>query len=193
MANLIYLIGPSGCGKDSVLTEIKRANLPNVLVAHRYITRPLQGNHEQHIPLSNHDFEQRSRQGLFALSWEAHGLHYGVGIEIEFWLQKGFHVIVNGSRAQIDTVQNRYHSQLLPIYLDVSLTTLALRLQQRGREGSQDIKKRLVRAEYYQQKLPENIIHINNNGLLTQTVASFIAVLPCKKFVNPSHNHNVSD
>lgn len=41
---LYFLVGPSGVGKDSVLDMIKRHDFDNkqpIIVAHRYITRPL--------------------------------------------------------------------------------------------------------------------------------------------------------
>ena len=38
---LIWLVGPSGSGKDSLLAALRQREHPQLLVAHRYITRPV--------------------------------------------------------------------------------------------------------------------------------------------------------
>jgi hypothetical protein len=57
---LIYVMGPSGAGKDSLL-GFAREKVPGepVVFAHRYITRPT-GNGENHIALTPEEFEARS-------------------------------------------------------------------------------------------------------------------------------------
>ena len=40
---LIWLVGPSGSGKDSLLAALRQREHPQLLVAHRYITRPQRG------------------------------------------------------------------------------------------------------------------------------------------------------
>ncbi|MBB9184748.1 hypothetical protein FSI06_012855 [Escherichia coli] len=41
MGKLIWLMGPSGSGKDSLLAELRLREQTQLLVAHRYITRVL--------------------------------------------------------------------------------------------------------------------------------------------------------
>ena len=74
---LIYVMGASGVGKDSLLRELARRR-PDALVAHRYITRT-SGGAENCIELSREAFQWRREQGLFCLWWSAHGLDYGAG------------------------------------------------------------------------------------------------------------------
>jgi ribose 1,5-bisphosphokinase len=86
---LIYVMGPSGAGKDSLLDFARnRLQAEPILFAHRYITRP-SGNGEAHVELSVEEFEARSTLGLFALEWSSHGLRYGIGIELDAWLERG--------------------------------------------------------------------------------------------------------
>ncbi len=40
MGRLIWLMGPSGAGKDRLLAALRSREHPQLLVAHRYITRP---------------------------------------------------------------------------------------------------------------------------------------------------------
>ena len=98
---LIWLMGASGSGKDSLLTELRQREQTQLLVAHRYITRDASAGSENHIALSEQEFFTRAGQNLLALSWHANGLYYGVGIEIDLWLHAGFDVVVNGSRAHL--------------------------------------------------------------------------------------------
>ena len=93
-STLIYLVGASGSGKDSLLAHA-RSRLcaqQEVIFAHRYITRAASVGGENHIALSNAEFELRRQAGLLAMHWESHGYCYGVGIEINHWLAKGMTV-----------------------------------------------------------------------------------------------------
>lgn len=96
---LIWLMGASGSGKDSLLTELRQREQTQLLVAHRYITRAASAGSENHIALSEQEFFTRAGQNLLALSWHANGLYYGVGVEIDLWLHAGFDVVVNPSAA----------------------------------------------------------------------------------------------
>lgn len=98
---LIWLMGASGSGKDSLLTELRQREQTQLLVAHRYITRAASAGSENHIALSEQEFFTRAGQNLLALSWHANGLYYGIGVEIDLWLHAGFDVVVNGSRAHL--------------------------------------------------------------------------------------------
>ena len=108
MGRVIWLMGPSGSGKDSLLAALRQQTHPQLLVAHRYITRPASAGSENHIALSEPEFFTRAGQQLFALSWHANGYYYGVGLEIDLWLHAGFDVVVNGSRAHLPQAQARY-------------------------------------------------------------------------------------
>lgn len=167
MARLIWLIGPSGSGKDSLLNALREAPPRNLLIAHRYITRPADAGGENHIALTETEFARRAAQGLFALRWTAHGLHYGLGLELDLWLMRGHDVLVNGSRQHLAQAQARYGVQLLPLCLTVSPEVLAARLRQRGRESETEIARRLDRAA---QLPPPGCRLLNNNGALSHTL-----------------------
>lgn len=167
MARLIWLIGPSGSGKDSLLNALREAPPPNLLIAHRYITRAADAGGENHIALTEAEFTRRAAQGLFALRWTAHGLHYGLGLEIDLWLARGHQVLVNGSRHHLPQAQARYGARLLPLCLTVAPEVLAARLRQRGRESESEIVRRLDRAAHAP---PAGCYLLNNNGALSQTL-----------------------
>ncbi len=130
---LFYVVGPSGSGKDSLL-RYARAHLagdPEVVFAHRYITRPVELHGENHVTLTEAEFDARLGAGLFAMHWESHGLRYGIGLEIHLWLARGCHVVVNGSRAYLQQARNRY-PELAAVWVEVSADVLEARLRARG-------------------------------------------------------------
>ena len=100
---LIYMVGASGCGKDSLIAYARQrlCSMDKLLFAHRYITRPPAEGAENHIALKPEEFLNRLEKGFFAMNWQSHGYHYGIGIEIDHWLSKGCQVVVNGSRSYL--------------------------------------------------------------------------------------------
>ncbi len=165
VGRLIYVIGASGVGKDTVLRHVRRRTLPDSpwVVAHRYITRAPDAGPENHITLSESEFEQRRTAGLFALHWDSHGYRYGIGIEIEAWLARGLDVLVNGSRGYLFAAQKRF-PELLPVKITVSDSVLRTRLARRGRESGTEIDARLVRADRLDAVRCPNLYEINNDG-----------------------------
>lgn len=174
MGKLIWLMGPSGSGKDSLLAELRQQEQAQLLVAHRYITRAANAGNENHIALSEQEFFTRAGQNLLALSWHANGLYYGVGVEIDLWLHAGFDVVVNGSRAHLPQAKSRYGAVLLPVCLQVSQDVLRQRLLARGRENETEIVARLERAARY---APEDCHTLNNDGSLLQSVNTLLTLM----------------
>ncbi|WP_341675706.1 phosphonate metabolism protein/1,5-bisphosphokinase (PRPP-forming) PhnN [Niveibacterium sp. SC-1] len=147
-ARLVYVVGASGVGKDSVLAAL-RASLQageRIAVAHRYITRPVAAEGENHVALSEAEFHLRREAGCFALCWESHGLHYGVGREIEHWLAQDLTVLVNGSRAYWPEARRRFGAARL-VEITASAETLRARLARRGRESAPEQALRLARTQ----------------------------------------------
>lgn len=145
-ARLIYVVGASGSGKDSLMryARARLADNPAVVFAHRYITRDAHAGGENHIALSAAEFAARRRAGLFALDWESHGHAYGIGVEINIWLLMGMTVVVNGSREYLSVAQRKY-PDLTPVWIEVSSAVLRERLAARGREDAAAIEARLQR------------------------------------------------
>jgi ribose 1,5-bisphosphokinase len=179
MAELYYLMGASGAGKDSLLNYV-RQRLPgnaNTVLAHRYITRPAEAGGENHLALSEEEFARRQRLNCFALHWRSHGNHYGIGIEINQWLAMGLSVVVNGSRAYLDQALLRY-PQLVPVLITVTEQRLRARLQARGRESGLQLEQRLQRAALLDQKMrPPGAVRIANDGPLEQAGDKLLSLL----------------
>jgi ribose 1,5-bisphosphokinase len=156
---LVLVVGPSGAGKDTLL-DAARARLAGddrFLFVRRAITRPADAGGEAHEALTSAEFAER-RSG-FALSWQAHGLSYGISAAIEGELAKGRVVIANVSRSVIQEAATRF----------------AARLGQRGREDQADIASRLTRSVTLPANVPTE--SVMNDATPEQGIARFLAAL----------------
>jgi len=147
MSKLFYVIGASGAGKDTLINYARtRINgSEKVIFTHRYITRPPFTGNENHISLSHEEFLTRRDAGLFALNWESHGNYYGIGQEINSWMQNGFNVVVNGSREYLPIARQMY-PDIKVILICASPEIISQRLLDRGREDANEIKNRIART-----------------------------------------------
>lgn len=174
---LFYVIGASGSGKDSLMRygRERLAGDSSIVFAHRYITRPVELDGENHIALSESEFDARLEAGLFAMHWGSHGLRYGIGREINFWLAKGCNVVMNGSREYLASARLNYPA-LTAVLIEVSAETLAARLRARGRETEAQISGRLARARQF--KHPGGVVaSIMNDGDLSEAGERFVQLL----------------
>jgi ribose 1,5-bisphosphokinase len=164
-ARLVYIIGASGSGKDSLMryARVQLSGHPGIVFAHRYITRPHDARGENHIALSEAEFDARLAAGLFAMHWASHGLRYGIGKEINLWLAKGLSVVVNGSREYLEDAAAIY-PDLLPVLIEVAPDALRQRLLARGRETLAEVERRIVRATSFQSQTRAGIARIRNDG-----------------------------
>ncbi|WP_373944472.1 ribose 1,5-bisphosphokinase [Vibrio chagasii] len=173
---LYYVIGPSGAGKDSIISALREQFVKDLVVAHRYITRAADAGGENHVELSDDEFFIRYSRNMFAMSWQAHGMSYGIGQEVHQWMDAGLSVVVNGSRAYLDAARDLFGERLVPVVVSVKPEVLETRLRARGRESDAEIALRLQRAaDYCLDSLStlNNTLCIDNSGTLEQSITQF--------------------
>ncbi|PYB71864.1 phosphonate metabolism protein/1,5-bisphosphokinase (PRPP-forming) PhnN [Rhizobium wuzhouense] len=174
---LVAVVGPSGVGKDSLIAGARSAlaDAPDVRFARRMITRPADEAGENHMPVSAGDFGQLEKAGAFAVSWEAHGLKYGVPASVLDDLDAGRIVVVNGSRSALDRFQAVF-PRLVVVNVTARPDVLAVRLAARGRESAQEIEARLARAV---EPLPDSFetVTIDNSGALETATRQLVSLL----------------
>ena len=175
---LLYLVGASGSGKDSLLEGCRKRLQPNhgCFVAHRYITRAANVGGENHIHLSPEEFDMRANMGMFAMQWYSHGYSYGIGSEVDDWLSKGVNVVINGSREYLQIAMASYPN-LIPVLVEVDPDSLYERLTQRGRESEEEIRRRLQRHQQIVDSMPDSIQRIDNNGDLEHGINELLKLI----------------
>ncbi|WP_374435368.1 phosphonate metabolism protein/1,5-bisphosphokinase (PRPP-forming) PhnN [Tabrizicola sp.] len=146
---IIAIVGPSGAGKDTLIRGALAAR-PDLRLVRRVITRPTEAGGEDFEGVTPEDFAQRKARGDFALTWEAHGLSYGIPRD---QIAGSGDVIFNGSRAALPAAV-RIFPGLRVILVTAPEIVLASRLAARGRETATDIRDRLSRAAF---EMPEGI------------------------------------
>ncbi|MBU2966900.1 phosphonate metabolism protein/1,5-bisphosphokinase (PRPP-forming) PhnN [Amphritea sp. 2_MG-2023] len=175
---LLYLVGASGSGKDSLLEGCRQRlqTKHRCFVAHRYITRAPNVGGENHIHLSPEEFDMRASMGMFAMQWYSHDYSYGIGAEIDNWLAKGVNVVINGSREYLQIALHAYPN-LIPVLVQVDEESLRQRLIDRGRESEEEIVKRLNRHRQFVDSLPDSILLVDNNENLQQGVNALLTII----------------
>lgn len=173
---LIYVMGPSGAGKDSLLDYARARLAPlGVVFARRYITRA-DGDGEDHIALTDPEFETHARNGRFALQWRSHALRYGIGVEIDQWLARGCVVIVNGSREYAHEALARYPHTMF-VHVEAAPALRAARLASRGRETPAQIAARVARRVPLDLPAGARVVRIDNSSGLAEAGDIFVAVV----------------
>ncbi len=160
---LILVVGPSGAGKDTLLNGARDAlneEAGAVRFVRRVITRPGDLGEEAHESVTEQEFHLRQEAGTFALSWRAHGLHYGIPADITLDLAKGRVVVANVSRAVVAEAASRFPVAVIEVSAPPAL--LRRRLAARGREDGEDVARRMSRA--IELPLPVERMQVLNDG-----------------------------
>lgn len=161
---LVYVVGPSGAGKDSVLGWMRQQLGPHPAIhwARRTITRPECPGDELHEAVDEAQFLTLRKQAAFALEWQANGLHYGIRQNETAPLEHGNWVIVNGSRGHLDIARDCF-AGLTVVHVSASPDALRKRLIARGRESLASVEARIERNARLS---PSADFHVLNDGTL---------------------------
>lgn len=174
---LFVVLGPSGSGKDTLMGFARRefSRCGDVLFVRRAITRPADPESENHIAMSDAEFDATIGENRFSLTWSANGLRYGLPRDIEPHLAAGKTAVVNGSRGAWDVIR-----KVFPVATAVEITVdpiiLSQRLQSRGRETASEIAARLKRAEALKSGFVADVV-IDNSGSVEMAGLALVAYM----------------
>ena len=170
----IFVCGPSGAGKDSVINSAQHLlkEHKSIILSRRLITRNSQAD-SKHDPIAEEDFKTLIHSSGLSWHWQAHGFFYGVAAHYSAGVQGGDIVIVNGSRAHVSNLVRA--NDIKVVEVTASTNHLVSRLQQRGRDDPQAIKSRLARNSDFSQ-LNADCVIINDGGLAAagQKLATYL-------------------
>ena len=164
---LVYCMGPSGAGKDSLLGWL-RTHLPQPCPVHwaqRTISRAATSGGKAHDSVSRQALAALRSEHAFALHWQANGLGYGVRHAQLAPLAQGHWVLLNGSRAYLPEALTRF-PDLVAVHITASPQVLRERLLSRGRETREEVEARVQRALAYTPPPGAASLEAHNDGAL---------------------------
>jgi len=154
---LIVLTGPSGVGKDAVLTRMRKLRHPfhYVVTATTRLQREGEKSGVDYYFLSQEEFQQMIDKGQL-LEWaKVYGNYYGVPRdEISQALSKGVDMIVKVDVQGAATIKKILPQAVFIFLTPPSMEELELRLKQRRSESSTDLALRLEKAKDEIKSLP---------------------------------------
>ena len=164
---LIYTMGPSGAGKDSLLAWLKSRLHPQAPIhfARRTIDRPVQSSGELHESMDAGTFVHLRNQGAFSLHWAANGLQYGVRHTELDGLRRDQWVMVNGSRAYLPHALLRFPGMTV-LHITAQAEVLRSRILARQRETLAMVEARVQRAIAFQTPPDCRLLEIHNDSSL---------------------------
>lgn len=173
---LFVIVGPSGVGKDTLIDGARAALGQShwFRFVRRVITRPADSGGEEHIAISEADFDAALAEGRFFHHWRAHGLGYGVPADVAGDLAAGINVVLNGSRAEVAALREKY-PRTVTIQVTASRAAVEARLRARGREDEAQIAKRLDRLSAT--GLVEGALELRNEGPVADGVAALVDLI----------------
>lgn len=163
----VAVVGPSGVGKDSLIAYARKTldSDPRFVFVRRTVTRTAHVELEDHVSLSLEEFERQEALGRFAMTWEAHGLRYGLPAAILDDLRDRRVVTANLSRKMMDAARQIF-GRLQIVEITAPAEIRARRLAARGREGAAAVEARLNRSVV--PVAGPDVIRIENAGTLAE-------------------------
>ncbi len=168
---LVLVVGPSGAGKDTLISHARAVLGAEFCFPKRIVTRAASA-HEDHGSLSPEAFVAAEADGRFALSWRAHGLSYGLPASICGDVEAGHTVVCNVSRGAVAQARQTCE-QVRTIYVDATPAIRAARIAARGREVLLESRvgdeRALLTADWD--------VVIDNSHSLASSTGAFVAAL----------------
>lgn len=139
----VFVCGPSGAGKDSVITwaSAALAGHRRICFARRLVTRGAPSAWDE--PVDREQLQALASAGQLAWQWQAHGLAYGIHARHAAAVAGGRIVVVNGSREHAGTLAAG--PGIRRVLVDAPADVLRVRLEARGREDSAAVARRISR------------------------------------------------
>jgi guanylate kinase len=155
---LVVLSGPSGAGKDSVLTHLRTAvaGLRVAVTATTRAPRPGEVPGRSYYFMSAAEYRRLLEDGKLMAAAQVHGNWYGVPLD-EIWrpLQAGEDVIVKLDVQGAMDVKRRLPQAVFIFLAPPSLHDLVRRLKERHTESPAELERRIRDASFEMQQLPE--------------------------------------
>jgi guanylate kinase len=182
---LFILSGPSGVGKDSVISRLKQCHLA-LHFAVTITTRPRRAGEADGVNyhfVSAAEFQELERRGALLESAVVHGNHYGTPLEqVRAALRSGKDVLLKIDVQGAAKVKQRVPQAVFIFLAPPSVAELVQRLESRGTESPEEQVRRLRDAYEEMRHLPEyDYVVVNRAGRLEETVERIKCIMQAEK------------
>ena len=187
---MIVLSGPSGVGKDAVLSRMRELGKPFhfVVTATTRPRRPMERNGVDYIFVAAEAF-RRMIEGNELLEWaEVYGNLYGVPkAQVVEALNQGHDVIVKADVQGAATIRRLAPEGVFIFLAPPDMEELADRLSQRMTESPEVLRLRLEIAEDEMKQAPEfDHVVVNHAGRLDDAVAEIQGIVSLERRRTPT-------
>ena len=182
---LIVLSGPSGTGKDAVLSRMKESGYPLEFVV-TVTTRPKRAKERNNVDyhfVPAEKFQEMIKKNEL-LEWaNVYGNLYGVSKQpIKQALEKGLDVIVKVDTQGAATIKKILPQSVFIFLMPPSMEELTLRLNQRRTESPFDLALRLKTAEEELEQLPLfDYVVYNQRDDIDRAISDIKAIITAEK------------
>jgi len=181
----IVVSGPSGAGKDAVLTRMKKLGYPVEYIV-TVTTRPQRAKEKDNVDyhfISMGKFQEMI-ENKELLEWaNVYGNMYGVPKQpVKQAVERGQDIIVKVDIQGAATIKKILSQAVFIFLIPTSIEELVTRLQQRHTESPFDLALRIKTAEeeIKQQSLFDYIV-VNKQGEIGQAVSQIEAIIAAEK------------
>ncbi len=180
---LIVFSGPSGSGKDTVLSEIIRRN-PGMKVSTSMTTRKIRDNETDgadYYFVDRDYFEKKIKDGSMLEYAEYSGNYYGTPkAPVDDMLGAGIDVVLKIEVCGADKIRKLYPDVISIFLMPPSLAALEERIRSRGTEDEESISHRLFIAEQEMRRVNE-YGYVIINDTVDNAVEAFETIIRAEK------------
>jgi len=177
---LVLVVGPSGAGKDTLLSVARAACADDrtVVFPRRVITREASAS-EDNDEVSIGTFQEALARGEYAMHWEAHGHCYALPRTIDDEIRIGRTIVANVSRTVIGAMRSAY-ADVVVVSITAPPNVLAERVAMRARTSDGMVENRLRRTVTDASAVPD--VTIVNVGSAEYHARQLVRVIKGEKW-----------
>ena len=186
---MMVVSGPSGVGKDAVLTRLRERQYPVhiVVTATTRAMRPTERDGADYVFLDEATFERKVADDGF-LEWAmVYGNRYGVPKDqVSDALASGKDVIIKSDVQGAETMKRLNPEAVFVFVAPPSMEELERRLRDRKSEATGDLERRLETARQELERLPMfDYVVVNENGAIDEAAEALEAIMRAERWRYP--------
>ena len=186
---MMVVSGPSGVGKDAVLTRLRERQYPVhiVVTATTRAMRPTERDGADYVFLDEATFERKVADDGF-LEWAmVYGNRYGVPKDqVSDALASGKDVIIKSDVQGAETMKRLNPEAVFVFVAPPSMEELERRLRDRRSEATGDLERRLETARQEMERLPMfDYVVVNENGAIDEAAEALEAIMRAERWRYP--------